>query len=65
MNNDVKQQAIVIGYNSSTHEIETKVNKYLDEGWKIVSVTPQCVANGSSGWSTVSGGYFIVVEKNL
>jgi hypothetical protein len=63
MSNDVKQQAIVIGYNSSTYEIETKVNKYLDEGWKIVSVTPQCVATGSS--YQMSGGYFIVVEKNL
>jgi hypothetical protein len=63
MSNDVKQQAIVIGYNSSTYEIETKVNKYLNEGWKIVSVTPQYAATGSS--TQITGGYFIVVEKSF
>jgi hypothetical protein len=41
--------------------METQIKKWLDEGWRITSVTPQHVATGSSDY--ISGGYLILIEK--
>lgn len=38
------------------------VNKYLAEGWKVVSITPQHVSTGSTTYSK-SGNFAILLEK--
>jgi hypothetical protein len=48
----MKKQKFLIVDNSSA------VNKYLDDGWIVISVTPQMVS------ATANRGYFaIVIEK--
>jgi hypothetical protein len=37
------------------------VNVYLNEGWKIKSVTPQHVSTG--GGSQIKGGFCFVLER--
>jgi hypothetical protein len=41
--------------------MEIQIKKWIDEGWRITSVTPQHVATGSSDY--ISGGYLILIEK--
>lgn len=50
-----KQKVLVLG-NLYADEMQKKIDPILEDGWHIVSVTPQHVATGS-------GGYLIVFEK--
>lgn len=44
-----------------------KVDKLLQEGWRVVSVTPQHVARShggeSNGSDSIRGGWCVVLEK--
>jgi hypothetical protein len=40
------------------------VQSFLDNGWKIVSVTAQHVACGGQTYSTEKGKFAIVLERN-
>ena len=55
------QHFIVIEPNTGAFTMEIQIKKWLDEGWRITSVTPQHVATGSSDY--ISGGYLILIEK--
>lgn len=41
---------------------ESIINEWLDKGWSIKSVTPQCVSTG--GGSHLMGNFLIVLFKN-
>jgi hypothetical protein len=41
--------------------MEKEVNKCLEKGWLVVSVTAQHVATASS--SALRGGYIVVLER--
>jgi hypothetical protein len=56
------QHFIVIEPNTDAVTMEIQIKKWLDEGWRITSVTPQHVATGSTIGHT-SGGYLILIEK--
>lgn len=55
-----KQKVLVLG-NLYADEMQQKIDPILEDGWYIVSVTPQHVATGSG--SVARGGYLIVFEK--
>jgi hypothetical protein len=62
--NRMKQQLVVVLSGSDyASDMEKEVNKCLEKGWLVVSVTAQHVATGSS--QTARGGYFIVFERIL
>jgi hypothetical protein len=54
----MKEQMFLI---TDEHEV---VQRWLDKGWRIISVTAQHVASGSqSHTSKISGNFAIVLEK--
>lgn len=55
------QHFIIIEPNTDAVTMETQIKKWIDEGWRITSVTPQHVATGSNDY--ISGGYLILIEK--
>lgn len=55
-----KQKVLVLG-NLFAEEMQKKIDPILEDGWYIVSVTPQHVAIASP--APVRGGYLIVFEK--
>lgn len=57
-----KQHFIVIEPNTGGFTIEKKIEKWTNDGWKIISVTAQNVSTGNSIGHT-SGGYLILIEK--
>jgi len=57
-----KQKVLVLG-NLFAEEMQKKIDPILEDGWYIVSVTPQHVAAASASTSPVRGGYLIVFEK--
>ena len=62
--NRMKQQLVVVLSGSDyASDMEKEVNKCLEKGWLVVSVTAQHVATGSS--QTARGGYFIVFERDI
>jgi hypothetical protein len=56
------QHFIIIEPNTDAVTMEIQIKKWIDEGWRITSVTPQYVATGSTIGHT-SGGYLILIEK--
>jgi hypothetical protein len=42
---------------------QSDINNELNKGWKIVSVTPQHVANGTNSFYEVRGKFCFVLEK--
>lgn len=52
----MKQQKVVVIY-GDLFKPDITLNKVLDEGWMIVSVTAQCVATGR-------GAFLIVFERS-
>jgi hypothetical protein len=55
------QKVLVVG-NEYAHNIQSKIDEILYEGWIITSVTAQHVSTGSS--QCLRGGYLIVFEKS-
>ena len=55
-----KQKVLVLG-NLYADEMQQKIDPILEDGWHIVSVTPQHVATASG--NITRGGYLIVFEK--
>lgn len=40
------------------------INRFLDAGWKVISVTPQSVARSDkSAYVTAYGGVVVLIEK--
>ena len=56
------QHFIIIEPNTDAVTMEIQIKKWLDEGWRITSVTPQHVSSGSS-YGHTSGGYLILIEN--
>jgi hypothetical protein len=42
---------------------QTEINRHLEEGWKILSVTPQQVSTG--GGSHIYGDFLIVLHRPI
>jgi hypothetical protein len=55
------QKVLVVG-DEYAHNIQSKIDDVLNEGWNIVSVTAQHVSTGSTQW--LRGGYLIIFEKS-
>jgi hypothetical protein len=56
------QHFIIIEPNTDAVTMEIQIKKWIDEGWRITSVTPQHVATAIN-FGYTSGGYLILIEK--
>ena len=59
MEKSKKQLVVITSY-------ESDVNKYLETGWKVVSVTAQHISNDGGNirfGRTVNGGFCFIIEK--
>ena len=51
------QKAIKVLVTTETREENNELNKYLEEGWKVVSHTSLSISHG--GW----GVFLVIIEK--
>jgi hypothetical protein len=61
MNNMKEHLVVVLSGSDYASDMEKEVNKCLEKGWLVVSVTAQHVATSSS--SSLRGGYIVVLER--
>jgi hypothetical protein len=59
----MKKQKVLVTGDDYSITVQENVNKMLEQGWLIVSVTAQYVATSSSSY--LRGGYLIVFEKTV
>ena len=58
-----KQQKVLVTGDESYKDVQDKIDKILEDGWFIVSVTAQHISTGSG--SHLRGGYLIVFERTI
>ena len=51
------EQKIVIS------DSEDRINIFINEGWKVVSITPQYVAVESTSWNTIRSKFCFLLER--
>lgn len=60
---EFKQQKVLVTGDEYASDIQKKIDKILEDGWFIVSVTAQHISTGSAGH--LRGGYLIVFERTI
>jgi hypothetical protein len=60
---EFKQQKVLVTGGEYAIDIQNKIDKILEDGWFIVSVTAQHISTGSG--SHLRGGYLIVFERTI
>ena len=60
---EFKQQKVLVTSDEYASDIQKKIDKILEDGWFIVSVTAQHVSTGCTYHLT--GGYLIVFERTI
>jgi hypothetical protein len=60
---EFKQQKVLVTGDGYASDIQNKIDKILEDGWFIVSVTAQHISTGSG--SHLRGGYLIVFERTI
>jgi hypothetical protein len=60
---EFKQQKVLVTSDEYASDIQNKIDKILEDGWFIVSVTAQHISTGSG--SHLRGGYLIVFERTI
>jgi len=60
---EFKQQKVLVTGDEYASDIQNKIDKILEDGWFIVSVTAQHISTGSSSY--LRGGYLIVFERTI
>jgi hypothetical protein len=60
---EFKQQKVLVTGDEYASDIQNKIDKILEDGWFIVSVTAQHISTGSG--SHLRGGYLIVFERTI
>lgn len=58
-----KEQKVLVTGDESYKDVQDKIDKILEDGWFIVSVTAQHISTGSG--SHLRGGYLIVFERTI
>ncbi len=58
-----QQKVLVTSDDESYKDVQDKINKILEDGWFIVSVTAQHVS--TDGGSHPRGGYLIVFKRTI
>jgi hypothetical protein len=59
----LRQQKVLVTGDEYAGDIQNKIDKILEDGWFIVSVTAQHISTGSSSY--LRGGYLIVFERTI
>lgn len=59
----LRQQKVLVTGDEYAGDIQNKIDKILEDGWFIVSVTAQHISTGSG--SHLRGGYLIVFERTI
>ena len=59
----LRQQKVLVTGDEYASDIQNKIDKILEDGWFIVSVTAQHISTGSG--SHLRGGYLIVFERTI
>jgi hypothetical protein len=59
----LRQQKVLVTGNESYKDVQEKIDKILENGWFIVSVTARHISTG--GGSHLRGGYLIVFERTI
>jgi hypothetical protein len=59
---EFKQQKVLVTSDEYASDIQKKIDKILEDGWFIVSVTAQHISTGSGH---LRGGYLIVFERTI
>lgn len=61
---EFKQQKVLVTPDDESYkDVQDKIDKILEDGWFIVSVTAQHISTGSG--SHLRGGYLIVFERTI
>ena len=58
-----EQKVLVTPDDESYKDVQDKIDKILEDGWLIVSVTARHISPG--GGSHLRGGYLIVFERTI